>query len=160
MTLNPAWFLNATGQFRAVTPSDAGISTTTTTALLTFLTTFMSTASVAATTNGSYTTGVNLAQGSTGTWLAIGTLCFQNTALAVNFAANLSAGGTTFASAFASNSAAGFYESVSLSGIITDPTGNISLACKPGTGSVSNFIIGSASGSGAKDTHLTVIRIG
>ncbi len=149
-------FLRNDGWFQPVTAGDVGISTTTTTGFLTYLT--GATSANVAITNTGFTTAVSLAQGTTGTWLAMGTISFTNVGAAGNFAAQLTDGATLISGAGIQNATASGNASCSLTGIITNPAGNIKLL---GTGSGTMLTTVSVAALGSSNaTNLTVIRIG
>ncbi len=157
MTLNPNWFLNATGQFTPIGSGQIAISTTTTTGFLTYLTASLSTATLVA---GDATTGPSVAQGSSGTWYATGVASFVDTAAARSVSTKLSDGTTIIASSVTVTFGAAAINSIALSGIITAPAGNIRLIAATGTTgtltmiSTSNLIVPQTNMS-----TLTVIRI-
>lgn len=147
-------FLRQDGWFQTVAPADISISTTTSTAFLTFLTK-ATTADIAL--PNSFTDGPVVSQGSSGTWFATGTITFLDTAGAATFFFKLWDGTTTIASCDAVTSGAGTTFAISLSGCITSPAGNlrISAGCVSGNGTM-KF---NSSGASA-DSNITAIRIG
>ena len=112
---------------------------------------------VALSNTGSFFTGPTCAQGTTGTWFASGTVTLQDTAGAATFVAKLWDGTTVIAEATASIHAATFSTSISLSGYLATPAGNIRISVQD-TSSTSGVII-SSSGS-TKASTLSVFRIG
>ncbi len=108
---------------------------------------------------GAYFTGPTVAQGTSGVWYASGTVTVKDTAGASVFDVRLWDGTTIIASCrgFQPN-VAGAHVSISLSGTLSTPAGNIRISVNDAS-SVQGFIVASASGSG-KDSTLTVFRIG
>lgn len=105
-----------------------------------------------------YFTGPTCAQGTTGTWLATGTVTVQDTAGTANIVAKLWDGTTVIASAGVTISSINELRTIALSGVITNPAGNIRIDVKD-VSSTSGKIISNASGN-SKDSTLTVTRIG
>ena len=83
---------------------------------------------------GSYTDGPSAANGTTGTWFASGTITINDTsASAANFYCKLYDGGSKIAASanVVHPAAANLRTTVSLSGTISAPAGNIRIACAP-----------------------------
>lgn len=105
-----------------------------------------------------YFDGPSVAQGSTGTWLAMGTItCNSTSASADAINVKLWDGSTVFASAAFHLTAGGGSMSLSLSGYITSPTGNIRISANDPS-SVGGKILFNNSGN-SKDSTITAIRI-
>lgn len=80
--------------------------------------------------NGSYTDGPSVAQGVSGTWFASGTITFlDSNASASNFGCKLWDGTTVISSTSTIRIVAGGYSSLSLSGYLANPAGNIKISC-------------------------------
>lgn len=107
---------------------------------------------------GSYFDGPSCAQGTAGTWFASGTVTLTDTAGAATFNVKLWDGTTVIASARESSSAGNQRVTISLSGYLTTPAGNIKISVNDET-STSGLIISNGS-SNSKDSTLTAIRIG
>ncbi len=99
--------------------------------------------------------GPTVAQGSTGTWFASGTVVVFDTSSAA-FQCKLWDGTTTIASS-AANAAANMAVSISLSGVISAPAGNLRISCKDAT-TAGGQILFSAAGVG-KDATISAFRI-
>lgn len=102
--------------------------------------------------------GPTVAQGTSGTWLATGSVNVLDTSAQAAISCKLWDGTTTFASSLGITIAANFPLSVSLSGVMASPAGNIRISCADSNGSPSGRIKANASGSG-KDSIITVVRI-
>lgn len=124
--------------------------------LLTKLTNSLS-SDVSLSTSGAYFTGPTVAQGSSGTWLAIGQVTLQSTS-ACAFAAKLWDGTTVIDSGNMVTAAANFSGIIPLSGTITSPSSNIKISAET-LSAVTGLILANGSGA-AKDSTLTVVRIG
>jgi len=112
---------------------------------------------VAMNNTANYFTGPTVAQGTSGTWLAAGTVTIQDTAGGAIFYAKLWDGTTVIASAATETTAINDFLTISLSGYITSPAGNIRISVRDTT-STSGVIIFNQSGN-SKDSTLTAIRI-
>ncbi len=75
-----------------------------------------------------YFDGPSVAQGTTGTWFASGTVTVQDT-VAANIFCKLW-DGTTIISSTAVGDTATFFISLALSGVITSPAGNLRISCR------------------------------
>ena len=108
---------------------------------------------------GAYFTGPTVAQGTSGTWFAAGTVTVKDTVGAAVFDVKLWDGTTVIDSArgFHPN-VGGAHVAISLSGAIASPAGNIRISVNDPT-STSGFIVANATGLG-KDSTITVFRIG
>jgi hypothetical protein len=81
--------------------------------------------------NGSYTTGPTVAQGTNGTWFATGTISWLDTnGTITNLVCKLWDGTTVIASTSADRTTSGGYNSLSLSGYLASPAGNIRISCQ------------------------------
>ncbi len=140
-------FLRNDGQFAQVDAGSISISTTTTTGFLTYLTK-TSTANVSM---ASSATIVQVTQGSSGTWLAMGTVTFNSGGGAPVFVASLW-DGTTLIALSVTPQPTSSSATVSLSGVISSPAGNIRI----------DGVNGSATGGQAVsgECNLVTIRIG
>ena len=112
-------------------------------------------ADVALNNTSNYFDGPSVAQGTSGTWFASGTVTVLDASLAA-FEVKLWDGTTVIASALISQ-AAGLNGAVSLSGFITSPAGNIRISVKDQTTTAGNIKF-NASGN-SKDSTITAIRI-
>lgn len=105
-----------------------------------------------------YTDGPSVSQGSSGIWLAIGTITVANGATAGSVNVKLWDGTTVIASGEATTSpAAGEIGTLSLSGVISSPAGNIKMSA---FGLQANNVMQFNASGNSKDSTLTVIRIG
>lgn len=114
-------------------------------------------ANVALNNTGNYFDGPSVAQGVTGTWFASGTVTLADTGVAANIICKLWDGTTVIASGSITTSGAGPNLTMSLSGPLTTPAGNIKISCRDTT-AVTGLILANASGN-AKDSTVTVFRI-
>jgi hypothetical protein len=110
---------------------------------------------VSLSSTGSYFDGPSLAQGTSGTWLAMGTVTL-NSSTADSIVCKLWDGTSTIANGVFQVSAGGT-GSLSLSGTIGTPAANIRISCRDT--STTNGLIVSTSDSTAKSSTLTAIRI-
>lgn len=101
--------------------------------------------------------GPSIAQGTSGTWFVSGFVTCADTAGASAMVAKLWDGTTTIASCVQNTSAANLRAQISLSGIITNPAGNLRISVKD-QASTSGVMQFNASGS-SKDCTITAIRI-
>jgi hypothetical protein len=100
--------------------------------------------------------GPSVAQGSTGTWFASGTVTLQDTAGAARFNAKLWDGTTVIASASATTGGATLI-SISLSGFLAAPAGNLRISCRDVTATTGKIIFNNSGSS--KDSTITAYRI-
>ena len=107
---------------------------------------------------GQFFTGPTVAQGSTGTWWAAGTVTVYDSAGAASIRAKLWDGTTVIASAVVTTSGANATIPISLSGRLASPAGNIRISVQDGT-STNGKIAANGSGVGNFDSTLTVMRI-
>lgn len=103
-----------------------------------------------------YFTGPTVAQGTSGTWFASGTIVVQDTGGGANFDAKLWDGTTVIASGDCNTTTANQRMCISLSGFLANPAGNIRISAK--SGSTSATISYNLSGN-SKDCTLTVFRV-
>lgn len=106
---------------------------------------------------GTFFTGPEVAQGSSGTWFASGIITVKDTAGAANINVQLWDGTTVIASGNVHLPSIDVTASVSLSGYIASPAGNIRISAKDVT-STSGLIIYNFTGT-TKDSTVTAIRI-
>lgn len=106
---------------------------------------------------GTYFDGPSVAQGTTGTWFASGTITVQDTAGAASILVKLWDGTTVIASTTNSTIAANNVFVVALSGFIASPAGNIRISAKD-TSSTSGKILANAS-LNSKDSTVTAFRV-
>ena len=112
---------------------------------------------VALNNTGLYFDGPSVAQGTSGTWFASGTVCCIDTAGGATFQYKLWDGTTLIASAKDNRSSTGLYSVVALSGWIASPAGNIRISVQDAS-STSGKIVYNDSGN-SKDSTISVIRI-
>lgn len=154
-------FLRNDGWFQPVGPGDIQLSTTTTTGFLTYLTN-ATTADIALVSTGTYVDGPSVSQGSSGTWFVSGGIFFDCANSANNIAAKLWDGATLLSVGIVSLSA-GFVSTMSLSGIITSPSGNLRISAAKGVANTATIranltVVASTLTTGA--SYITAIRIG
>lgn len=101
--------------------------------------------------------GPTVSQGSTGIWFAAGTVTVQDTAGGANFQAKLWDGTTVIASANITPDAVNLVSTISLSGYLSSPAGNLRISVRDVT-STSGKILSSQTGLG-KDSTITAFRI-
>jgi hypothetical protein len=106
---------------------------------------------------GSYFDGPSVAQGTAGVWLATGTVTVIDTSGSADFDVKLWDGTTVIASAQTQTGAASEKITVSLSGYIASPAGNIRISVKDKS-STSGLIKFNLSGN-SKDSTISAIRI-
>lgn len=116
-------------------------------------------ADVALNNTSNYFDGPSVAQGTTGTWFASGTVTLTDTgASASNFYAKLWDGTTVISSATVIRTAnANYRVSLSLSGVRASPSGNLRISVK-NLDSTTAVIEANRTGEG-KDSTITAIRI-
>lgn len=113
-------------------------------------------ANVALNNIATYFDGPSVAQGTTGTWLAMGTVTVTGTALD-GLRVKLWDGTTIIASCVDQVQSANLVTTVSLSGFIASPAGNLRVSVLD-FGSTSGLILSNQSGN-SKDSTITAIRI-
>jgi len=114
-------------------------------------------ADVSLNNTGSYFDGPSVAQGTSGTWFASGTVTLIDTAGGASFNVKLWDGTTVIASAGPTTSAINQRITVSLSGSLSSPAANIRISVNDST-STSGAIKFNSSGN-SKDSTLTAVRI-
>jgi hypothetical protein len=113
-------------------------------------------ADVAITPISTYVTGPTVAQGTSGTWFASGTVTLQDTSGIARFDCKLWDGTTVISSAsYTLNTS--YIGGLTLSGYLASPAGNIRISCK-NPNSANGFMLFNSS-SGGKDTSIYVVRI-
>lgn len=103
-----------------------------------------------------YFDGPSVAQGSSGTWFASGTVTLLDTSAAAAFVKLWD--GTTVIASCVVGLAAGNTDIATLSGYISNPTGNIRISVRDAS-NTSGKIIFNGSGN-SKDSTITAVRIG
>ncbi len=114
-------------------------------------------ANVTLNNTGTFFDGPSIAQGSTGTWFACGTVSVQDTAGSAQFAAKLWDGTTVIAAGFANTAGPSGVESITLCGYLASPAGNIRMSAKDAT-STSGLILFNGSGVSA-DSSIWAFRV-
>lgn len=112
---------------------------------------------VALNNTGLYFDGPSIAQGTTGTWFASGTVSLQDAAGGADFYAKLWDGTTVISSAISSVTAITDKRTISLSGYLVSPAGNIRISVRDAS-STSGKILFNGSGL-SKDSAISAIRI-
>ncbi len=102
-----------------------------------------------------YFTGPSVAQGTTGTWFASGTVVVTDPSAAAVYCKLWD--GTTVIASSTSSVDAGFSVAVSLSGYLASPVGNIRISCRDGTNTTGSIVFNGSSNS--KDSTLTAFRV-
>lgn len=105
-----------------------------------------------------YFDGPSVAQGTTGTWFVSGAVTVQDTAGAATLDVKLWDGTTPIASARVDINAINVTRSVSLSGFIASPAGNLRISAKD-TSTASGKIIANNTGNSSTDSTITALRI-
>lgn len=131
-------------------------SSTSTSPLLSSITNSLS-GNVSLTTT-SYFDGPSVSQGSSGTWLASGTVTFVDSGAASTFNAKLWDGTTVIASASAATGGAAFKGVISLSGTLASPAGNIRISLNENNSGTGSMLFNFSGNS--KDCTVTALRIG
>lgn len=116
------------------------------------------TANVPLSGSSTYNNGPAIAQGSSGTWYVTGTVTITNTSVASKFNAKLWDGTTVVASSANVSFSPGNPTSISLSGFITSPAGNLRIDVADTAGSTSGLILFNNTGS-SQDSMISAIRI-
>jgi hypothetical protein len=107
----------------------------------------------------SYVDGPSVAQGTSGKWFATGTITLQDTATGVGAFVKLWDGATVIASTSANSGGANLRAVVALSGVITNPAGNIRISAKSFS-QTTTFMRKDGTDGNNKDSTLTVVQIG
>jgi hypothetical protein len=101
--------------------------------------------------------GPSIAQGSTGTWWVSGTVSFVDSAGAALVYCKLWDGTTVIDSATFTTGAANFFGSVSLSGFLASPAGNLRISCRDTTSNSGSIVFNQTGNS--KDSTISAYRI-
>lgn len=133
--------------FRALVPSDLS---------MTPITNSLS-GDVALNNTANYFDGPSVAQGTTGTWFASGTVTLTDTTGVSNLQAKLWDGTTVIASGFTQNVQASGNVIIALSGYLAAPAGNIRISVKDSTNATGKIVFNATGNS--KDSTITAIRI-
>jgi len=112
---------------------------------------------VALNNTGTYFDGPSVAQGSSGTWCATGSVVVQDTAGTAQIQCKLWDGTTIIASGDVTTPAANAVATVTLSGFLAAPAGNLRISSKDVT-SVNGKILFNQTGN-SRDSTITAIRI-
>jgi hypothetical protein len=102
--------------------------------------------------------GPSVAQGSTGTWFASGTVSVFDTSASAAFVCKLWDGTTIIASGFGQSTSANNVVAIGLSGYLATPAGNIKISCKDTT-STNGGISASGGGSSANGSTVSAFRV-
>lgn len=116
-------------------------------------------ADVALNNTANFFTGPSVAQGTSGTWFASGTVTLLDTGGSTDYTVKLWDGTTVIASTSVNGSTGSHAETVSLSGKITNPAGNIRISVQDVT-RTTGAIKANWTGVGNTDSTLTAFRIG
>lgn len=108
--------------------------------------------------NAIYFTGPTCAQGTSGKWFASGCVTVYDSAIATEFECKLWDGTTVIAEGSPSSSGAGIPTTCHLSGVITNPAGNIRISVKDDSANTGKIAFNL--GGNSKGSTLTVMRIG
>ena len=111
---------------------------------------------VALNNTAAYFTGPTVAQGTAGTWFVSGTVTVRDTVQAV-FLAKLWDGTTVIASTVTQNPVATNDISISLSGVIASPAGNLRISVRDASSTNGTMRFNSSGES--KDSTITAVRI-
>lgn len=106
---------------------------------------------------GTYFDGPSIAQGAVGTWFVIGTVTVTDTVGVAQIHAKLWDGTTVISSSMSLVAQINQFISITLSGFIASPVGNLRISCKDAS-STSGAIANNSSGLG-KDSTITAIRV-
>lgn len=107
---------------------------------------------------GAFFDGPSCAQGTSGTWLAYGTVTLVDSTNAALFICKLWDGTTVMASGVVTATGAGNNCQMALSGIITNPAANIRISVNDGSSNNGKIKFNASSGP-SHDATLTVVRI-
>jgi len=114
---------------------------------------------VALNNTANYFTGPTVAQGSTGTWFASGTVVVLDSAAGAIFDVKLWDGTTVIAEARVTTTAASQEQPASVSGFITSPASNIRISVRDVV-STNGQIRFNSNSDGSKTATITAFRIG
>lgn len=109
--------------------------------------------------SGGYADGPTVAQGSSGVWFASASCMVVDTTMAAPIFFQLWDGTTVIGSGGINTAGAGFRETATLSGYITNPVGNIRFSATNASTSAGGVMRANNTGRG-KDSTITVFRIG
>ncbi len=112
---------------------------------------------VALNNTGTYFDGPSVAQGTTGTWFVSGTVSLTDTGAAARFFAKLWDGTTLIAVGQIQIPAASVVTSLSLSGYLASPAGNLRISVEDTTNTTGKILFNNSGLS--KDSTITAIRI-
>ncbi len=114
---------------------------------------------VALNNTSNYFDGPSVAQGSTGTWFASGTVTVLDTAGSAEFYAKLWDGTTVVAaSAFTTTASANTKGSIHLAGCIASPASNMRISVRD-ISATTGVMKANTTGAGSHDSNITVVRI-
>lgn len=116
------------------------------------------TSDIALSSAATFSDGPTVAQGTSGTWFASGSVTVMDTGSAATFNFKLWDGTTVMDSDSVTTTLANYRDSASLSGYITNPAGNIRISVANIQGTATGKIYANISGAG-KDSTVTVVRI-
>jgi len=151
-TLTPTDAVTATITLPSATCTLAGVGVNVGTPIIAY-----ASADISFTNTANYIDVVSVAQGTVGTWFVSGTVTFTVGGVA-NIYAKLYDGTTVIACSAGTYASAGYNYTVSLSGYIVSPTGNLRIALRNITANSGNSVWnGSTLG---KDCTITAFRIG
>lgn len=114
-------------------------------------------ADVVTNNTGTYFDGPSVAQGTAGTWVAIGGVTVIDTAAARNFNIKLWDGTTVLSSAAVSTPGAGSSSYVMLAGVLASPAGNLKMSVNEPVGTNGKIQFNQSGNS--KDSTIWVFRI-
>lgn len=123
---------------------------------LTSLTNSLS-ADVALSNTSNYFPGPTVAQGTSGTWFASGSVALTDSVATSGFFCKLWDGTTVIASGWSANVAANSAGGQSLSGILASPAGNIRIDCRDASATTGTMKFNTTGNS--KDSTISVFRI-
>lgn len=103
--------------------------------------------------------GPSVAQGTSGTWLVSGNVTVLDTSAAASITCKLWDGTTVIDSTLGITGGANLTLNVFLSGVITNPAGNLKISCSDSNGTPAGKIKFNTSGN-SKDSTITAVRIG
>ncbi len=148
-------FLRQDGWFQPVAGADIVTSTATTTGFLTYLTK-STTADIAVASTSVLVDGPVVSQGSSGIWFATGTITITNGGVGNTLLYAQLWDGTNIIDTASGSAITSLTGSLSVSGIIASPTGNLRISAGSNRATTMSF---NATGA-SKDCTVTVIRIG
>lgn len=114
---------------------------------------------VALNNTGTFFTGPSIAQGTAGTWAVWGTVTVQDNTSAAQIEAELTDGTTVIASTQGFIGGINGTLSLSLSGIIASPAGNLRILVKDLT-TTNGLILANSEGAGNTSSRISAVRIG